>query len=544
MLTKQLKKQRHLLSKVFSNQNWLKLLFIILLALGLFFRLVNLDRKPIWVDETHTFSVVSGYSDTELIDKFSDTNPINIETFLKFQYPNSDRGLGDSLYKLYTDVHPPLYFLIARSFVKLFGNSVAVLRSASVVLSILTLPCIYWLCLELFGSSLVSKVATALFCVSPFQVLYAQEARPYSLFALVILFSGASLLWAMRTQKWIAWFIFSISLAIGLYSQLFFLFVIGGYFAYVFLVESFRFTPKIKALLLANITGFIIFLPWLVTVLVHLADFKEKSSWVKNHTLSILGAIRLWSENISLSFIDPRTSEYLGFGKFGFYFLVPPILFLAIYSLYYLCTRTSKYIYLFIITLIASTALPLIAADLILGGNRQVWPRYLIPCFLGIQISISYLLTSKIWLLEPTQKTHKHHFWLLSGASLVTLGVIFCLVISQAETWWNKYGGEVTLAITRTINQSKNPLVIVNRHRPNSVLYFSLNPAVNLLFVDDKILEFSRFQTENNIFLLNPTDNLKDNLQKQSVNLEMLAQFPDPGPVAAKPTELWKVKVP
>ncbi len=544
MLTKQLRNPKYSLSKAFSNQNWLKLLFITLLLLGLFFRVTNLDRKPVWVDETHTFSVASGYSDTELIDKFSGINPVSVETFLRLQYPNPDRNLSDSLYKLYTDVHPPLYFLIARSFVEWFGHSVAALRSASVVLSILTLPCIYWLCLELFGSSLVGKVATAIFCVSPFQVLYAQEARPYSLFTLVILLSGASLLWAMRTQKRIAWFVFSISLAAGLYSQLFFLLVISGYLAYVISVESFRFTARLRHFLLAMIAGFIIFLPWLITVLIHLSDFKEKSSWIKSHTLSILGALRLWSENISLSFIDPRTSEYLGLGRFGLYFLIPFVLILSIYSLYYLCIKTSKQVYLFVITLIISTALPLIAADFILGGNRQIWPRYLIPCLLGVQISVSYLLTAKIWVLEPNQETRGNRFWLLSGASLVTLGVVFCLVISQAETWWNKYGGEVTLAITRTINQSRNPLVIANRNRPNSVLYFSLNPEVNLLFVDDENLEYSRLQTDNSIFLLNPTDNLKDNLQKQSVSLEMLAQFPDPGPVAAKPTELWKVKVP
>ncbi len=544
MLTKQLRNPKYSLSKTFSNQNWLKLLFITLLVLGLFFRVTNLDRKPVWVDETHTFSVASGYSDTELIDKFSGTNPISVETFLRLQYPNPDRNLSDSLYKLYTDVHPPLYFLIARSFVEWFGHSVAALRSASVVLSILTLPCIYWLCLELFGSSLVSKVATAIFCVSPFQVLYAQEARPYSLFTLVILLSGASLLWAMRTQKRIAWFVFSISLAAGLYSQLFFLLVISGYLAYVVSVESFRFTARLRHFLLAMIAGFIIFLPWLITVLIHLSDFKEKSSWIKSHTLSILGALRLWSENISLSFIDPRTSEYLGLGRFGLYFLIPFVLLLSIYSLCYLCIKTPKQVYLFVITLIISTALPLIAADFILGGNRQIWPRYLVPCLLGVQISVSYLLTAKIWVLEPNQKTHENRFWLLSGASLVTLGVVFCLVISQAETWWNKYGGEVTLAITRTINQSRNPLVIVNRNRPNSVLYFSLNPEVNLLFVDDEKLEYSRLQTDSSIFLLNPTDNLKDNLQKRSISLEMLAQFPDPGPVAAKPTELWKVKVP
>lgn len=541
MSAKQLKEQSLFLGRSFPARFWLTILFVIILLAGVFFRVVNLDKKPVWIDETHTFSVISGYADSEVIEKFPSHTPVDVKTFLKYQYPNPDKDLSDSFHKLYTDVHPPLYFLIARTFVNWFGDSVKVLRSASAFLSILTIPAIYWLCLELFQSSLVAQVGTALFCVSPFQVLYAQEARPYSLFTLVVLLSSASLLWAMRTKRYLPWFIYSVFVALGLYSQFFFLFVIFGYLSYVFTVESFRFTKRFQSFLLANLAGFSAFLPWLITVLIHLSSFKDKSSWIVNHTLSILGAVRLWSENISLSFVDPRASEYFGFGRFGFYFLIPFIIILVVYSLYFLYAKTSKQVYLFVLTLIASTALPLIAADLILGGNRQIWPRYLIPCFLGVQISVSYLLSIKASSLDLNHTNWRRRFWVLITATLVTAGVLFSSVIAHANTWWNKYEGGVTIQIAQLVNQAEDPLVIVNRSRPNSVLYYELEPDVRLLFVSNYELEVGLSQMNGNIFLLNPNDALKTEFNRM-FDIQLLAQFPNPGPVPGKPTELWKAE--
>jgi uncharacterized membrane protein len=230
-----------------SPKRWLLLLLAVVLALSLFFRFVNLDKKPVWGDEAHTFSVISGYSESEVLDKLSKEGIVSVGDFLKYQYPNSDKNLTDTLRELYTDVHPPLYFLMARSWVEGIGHSVTVLRSISVVLSILTLPCIYWLCLELFGSPLVGWMATALLAVSPIQIIYAQEARPYSLLALVVLLSGASLLWAIRTQKKVAWFSYVTSSVLGLYSQYFFIFVVFGYVVYVLSIQGKRVSNAIDS---------------------------------------------------------------------------------------------------------------------------------------------------------------------------------------------------------------------------------------------------------------------------------------------------------
>ncbi|PSN15107.1 glycosyl transferase [filamentous cyanobacterium CCT1] len=541
MSAKQLREPSLFLGRDLPAKSWLTILFITILLIGIFFRVVNLDKKPVWMDETHTFSVISGYDDLEIVEKLSGQTPIDVETFIEYKYPNPDKNLGDSFYKLYTDVHPPLYFLIARTFVSWFGDSIKVLRSASAFLSILTIVAIYWLCLELFQSSLVAQVASVLFCVSPFQVLYAQEARPYSLFTLVILLSGASLLWAVRAKSRLPWFIYSLSVALGLYSQFFFLFVIFGYFSYVFTIESFRFTKRFRSFLLANLGGFAAFFPWLITVVIHLSNFKDKSSWITNHTLSILGAVRLWSENISLSFVDPRASEYFGFGRFGFYFLIPPIIILVVYSLYFLFTKTSKQIYLFVLTLIASTALPLIAADLILGGNRQIWPRYLVPCFLGVQISVSYLLTTKSFSLDPIHTNLKRRLWTLITVALMTVGIFFSTVIAQADTWWNKYNGGITIQIAELVNQAEDPLVIVNPSPLSSVFYYAFESDVRLLFASDQKLEVAPSQLDGSIFLLNPTDTLKSEFNRL-FNMKLLAQFPNSGPVPGKPTELWKAE--
>lgn len=525
------------LSRNIPSPYRLRILLAIIITLGIIFRLTNLGIKPVWGDETHTFSVISGYSATEVAEKFAGT-PINIETFLKYQYPNPDKNLGDVLYKLYTDVHPPLYFLAARWWVELFGHSLTTLRGLSAVFSILTLPCMYWICLELFASPLVAGVGTALISVSPFQIIYAQEARPYSLLTLVILFSGASLLWALRTHRQIAWFTFATSIAMGLYTQLFFLFAIAGYGVYVLAIESFRFTKIFRTFLLANLAGFSAFLPWAIVVLNHLADFKKKSSWIAEQSLTILGAIRWWLHNISLSFIDPWASEYLGLSKFALYPLIPFILALVIYSIYFLYIKQPKQ-YLFILTLIGSTALPLIMADVILGGNRQIWARYLIPCFLGLQISTAYLLTVQIFSLEDTQRKNQKTFWRIVTVTLITTGLIFSTIISQANLWWNKYGGEHTINIARSINQSIAPFLFVNRQYPGDVVFFSLNPATKLIFTDNKDLISSYVEDNKNVFLMNPSNSLKAEVDKQKYTLkqQVLGSGPDP----SKPIILWKV---
>ena len=90
----------------------------------------------------------------------------------------------------------------------------------------------------------------------------------------------------------------------------------------------------------------------------------------------------------------------------------------------------------------------LIIPDLISGGQRSTIPRYLIPAYLGIQLSMAYLLATKL-----TKFTNKieHKFWQIATVLLISLGIISCGISSQAETWWNKYSSYYDGEVARII---------------------------------------------------------------------------------------------
>lgn len=66
------------------------------------------------------------------------------------------------------------------------------------------------------------------------------------------------------------------------------------------------------------------------------------------------------------------------------------------YAVYFLCSETSKQVWLFVLTLMAVTAVAVMLPDVILGGIRSTKPRYLFPTYLGMQIAVAYLLATKI----------------------------------------------------------------------------------------------------------------------------------------------------
>lgn len=175
---------------------WLRFLIIIILVLGLFFRFVNLDRKIYWMDETYTSLRISGYTESEVAQQLLEGQILSLQDLHQYQRINPEKSIVDTVKGLATEEPQlaPLYFILVRFWAQMFGDSVVAIRSFSAFLSVLAFPCIYWLCLELFESSLVGGLACMLLAISPFQLVYAQEARQYSLWTVAILLSSASLL--------------------------------------------------------------------------------------------------------------------------------------------------------------------------------------------------------------------------------------------------------------------------------------------------------------------------------------------------------------
>lgn len=436
------------------------LLIIILLLLGVFFRFVNLDRAVYWGDETITSLRISGYTLEEFKKQAFKGDEIGVEDLQKYQYPNPEKSVINTINGLAAEEpqHPPLYFVMARFWVQWFGNSVAVTRSLSALISLLAFPCIYWLCQELFGWPLTGWVAIAIIAVSPFQVLYAQEARSYSLWAVIILSSSAALLRSVRLGTKLGWGIYALTMALGLYTFLFSGLVAIGHSIYVVFNEGFRFSKTVRAYLLAYLAVIFLFIPWIIVVIANFSAANQTTMWTKEKVL-FASLVQTWVLNIIRIFFDMGGS--LNFQNYLFFLLSIIIIILVGYSIYYLCRQTERRVWSFVLALIGSTMLGLAIPDLILGGMLSGVARYLIPCYLGIQVAVAYLIAAKITSMSVAVWQQK--LWCIITIVVISVGILSCTVKSQAETWWNKEYVDIHYpALAKIVNQTDHPLVITH----------------------------------------------------------------------------------
>jgi uncharacterized membrane protein len=510
----------------------LRILIIVLLVLGVFFRFTNLGLKVYWHDETITSLHLAGYTGEDVRQLIFNGGIVGVRDLLKYQYPTPEISLNDTLRTLIIEdpQHPPVYYILARLWMHGFGNSVAVIRSVSAVISLLVFPSIYWLCIELFESSLVGWVAIALSSISPVYVVFAQEARGYSLLMVTILLSSASLLRAMRLKTIGSWIIYAITLALGLYSLPLILLTAIGHGLYVLIVTGLRWNKTIASYLLASLAGVLAFTPWLALTFNSLTKAQASTAWSATK-VPLSRLIKSWVGNISRVFFDINLDA-----SAPAIYLIPPvliILILVIYAFYFLYRQTSPKIYLFISTMIGVPFLALLIPDLLSGGLRSSVPRYLVPCFLAILLTVAYLLGHKIASVSSLQQK----LWQSVMLLLISAGIISCVVYSQSQVWWNKKPSDTHVQAATIINQTNRPLLITSYYHANfgellSMSYL-LNPKVQLQLVSEPNIP-KITQGFSDIFVFNPSPALKSGIERD-YNSQV-------EPIEPSELQLWQLK--
>lgn len=520
---------------------WLRFLIIAVLVLGVFFRFVNLDKKVYWIDEAYTSFRVSGYTEQDIAQQVSERKIFSSEELQKYQQPNSEKSVVDTVKGLVQEEPQltPLYFVMARYWAKLFGASIAAMRSFPAITSLLVFPCVYWLCLELFESSLVGWIAIALIAVSPFHLVYAQEARPYTLWVLTTLLSSASLLRAMRVKTNRSWGIYAATLPLGLYSFLFFAFVAISHGIYVACIEGFRRTKALKAYLLASVTGLLAFLPWIVIVIAYLPQIiRATPEQSQSPRQSIFALAKVWVGNISRDFFD------LGFRTESLLQTPLPVLMTTVvimvmtvilvgYSIYFLYRQTPARVWLFVLTLIGVTALALAIPDLILGGRRSVLSRYLVPCHIGIQLAVAYFLSSTI--SYSPLKILRQKLAQLVLVAVLSVGIVSGVVYSQSDIWWHKRTNIFNPQLAPLVNQATRPLVI--REMPQNKPPHNFFTVVSFSYWLEPIARFEVVfintlpkipQDFSDVFIIDPSQEfLAKALTEPSIKLQRVEQVTD-----------------
>ncbi len=114
------------------------------------------------------------------------------------------------------DFHPPLYYFLMKFITSFSGSSEIALRLPSVVAGIATVFVVYLIGKKLFTKQ-IGIVAALLLSTSPLHIYYSQEARMYSITALLV--SLVVYFWIQATtdknRKWWSLFAMSILLTVG-----------------------------------------------------------------------------------------------------------------------------------------------------------------------------------------------------------------------------------------------------------------------------------------------------------------------------------------
>ncbi|WP_016953113.1 glycosyltransferase family 39 protein [Anabaena sp. PCC 7108] len=485
--------------------NIIKLLIVTILALGIFFRFVNIDKKVFWFDETYTSLRVSGYTYqealTELKQKTISNKVFTLEDLQKYQRFQPEKGLQGLLNGLSKEEAQltPLYFIAVQTWVRLLGDSVAVTRSVSALVSLLTFPGIYWLSQLLFKSPMISWCAVIIIAVSPFHVLYAQEARPYSWLTALILLSSAAFLKAIQSGKRFDWAIYTLSLTLGLYTHLYIVLVAIAHGVYILFNKSFRLPKIIFNYAISSLISLVLFCPWVIMLVHNLSSAQGMTSWLTG-AVPIKSLVKAWLLNISRLFFDFNYS-FIYFDLLS-YLGMAIILILVLYSLYFLIRHTKKQTWSFIIILILFNVLPLSLLDIISGGKRSAVSRYLIPAYLGIQIAVAHLIVIRIFKVDTKEMWRK--FWKLAVSLLISISIVSCIISSQTDAWWIKLSSFDIPKVAKIININKNSLVICQ-----GILPFDL--SYNLKGEFDFLYPTKKKQLNSEVFELEPT--IIDNYQ-------------------------------
>ncbi len=113
-----------------------------------------------------------------------------------------------------------LYYLLLRGWVVISGGREFWVRLLSVLMSVAVIPVVYWLGKEVFSRQ-AGIFAALLLALNPFDIRYAQEARGYSLFVLLVSVSFLALIQSFKNPGRFWGICYVLSTTFALYAHFF-----------------------------------------------------------------------------------------------------------------------------------------------------------------------------------------------------------------------------------------------------------------------------------------------------------------------------------
>ncbi len=208
---------------------------ILILFLGTILRFFNLGSHSLWNDEMDTLYTAK----MSLSDYIFTAVPI--------------------------DLHPPLFISILH-FVTYIGTSNFVMRTIPAIFGIATILISYIFITKIFGKE-YGIMTAFLLAISPYNIFYSQEMRPYTLMtflSVVSLYFFYELCIGNR-KAWLGWIGLSIILMYTHYYSIFLILAQVIYYVYTNRKETSEIVPMVRSLLVM----FIAYLPLILFMLIN-----------------------------------------------------------------------------------------------------------------------------------------------------------------------------------------------------------------------------------------------------------------------------------
>jgi uncharacterized membrane protein len=434
------------------TSSWIVAAIVVVLLLGCAIRVTNLDRKGYTNDEATTSMHVAGHTIAGYYAAVVDGRVRTNAELKRFQHVDPATTVADVARGLAREdpQHPPLYYVLERGWVSAFGDSIAAKRSLSAVFGILAMLAMIWLGAELFGRRAAGLVAAALFAVSPFQVVYAQQAREYALWTLLTVVTSALLLRALRSPAAGLWIAYGVATALGLYTDPLFVFVVAAHGVYVLFVQG---RPRLKTLLpylVATAGAFVAYGPWLAVLLAGAHAGKVTNNTYLAAPLPISLFVLKWIFNLGTVFYDldyrwPYTAVVL----------VPIFVAIAV-AFIAVVRKTERRVWLFLIALTFVPIAALVIPDLLHHQTRSTSSRYLVPAWLGIELALAWLIAR----MAASSSARLRVTSVASAAGLVALGAVASAVGSFATSWWADGSVPNLRSMANVIAAADRPLIV------------------------------------------------------------------------------------
>lgn len=413
----------------------------VIVVVGTAMHFVGLEQKYVWFDESATFRVVACVDEQKIKGKILSQG--QVLDLLRLDRHNS--GIKESLAynrSNYSD-QLPLYFVLLKPYAWLFGDTIGSLRAFSALWSVFIPPLFYWLVLELTGSRRTALIGIAVISVSPFCMLYAAEARNYTLWLVPVLASYIAL-WRLASRKTLAQALCTGSLmAVAVSCHLATLLLMPGQL--LFLLYQ-----RVKLATIALTFSF----PALAVMgcLIYKGDYQKVLGQVTTKSwASIPIDQRYWFDLVeallSRVFIDN------GQDKEGIFAVAVLVMLFAAGCFFVKGMTASKRAF---VLAMFSSALILVSMDAAMGGMRATVSRYqavpIIAVYLAATLVIEFLVSQQRKLLK------------VCGAFLFTL-VIGCGLwsewrIADTKELWNHWQPVDVQKILPLLASSKHPLLL------------------------------------------------------------------------------------